>query len=63
MTEHLLSLEAQFKRYFPEPKEQEAAFVRNPFSTALDESQDQFRGLQNNSSAHDAFQEIAISQF
>ena len=36
-TEHLQSFEAEFKRYFPELKEQEAAFVRNPFSTALDE--------------------------
>ena len=63
MTEHLLSFEAEFKRNFPEPKEQEAAFVRNPFSTALDELQDQFCDLQNDSSAHDAFQEIAISQF
>ena len=63
ITEHLLSFEAEFKRYFSEPKEQEAAFVRNPFSTALDELQDQFCDLQNDSSAHDDFQEIAISQF
>ena len=63
ITERLLSFEAEFKRYFPEPKEQEAAFVRIPFSTALDELQDQFCDLQNDSSAHDAFQEIAISQF
>ena len=32
ITEHLQSLEAEFKRQFPEPKEQEAGFVRNPFS-------------------------------
>ena len=63
ITEHLLSFEAEFKRYFPERKEQEAAFVRNPFSTALDELQDQFCNLPNDLSAHDAFQEIAISQF
>ena len=46
ITEHLLSFEAEFKRYFSEPKEQEAAFVRNPFSTALDELQEQFCDLQ-----------------
>ena len=40
ITEHLLTFEAKFKRYFPELKEQEAAFVRNPFSTALNELQD-----------------------
>ena len=44
-------------------REQEAAFVRNSFSTALDESQDQFCDLRNDSYAHNAFQEIAISQF
>ena len=37
VTQHLQSFEAEFKRYFPKPKEQAAAFVRNPFSTALDE--------------------------
>ena len=63
ITQHLQSLETEFKRYFPEPKKQKAAFVRNPFSTALDELQDQFCDLQNDSSAHDALSEIAISQF
>ena len=38
ITEHLQSLENEFKRYFTELKEQEAAFVRSPFSTALDVS-------------------------
>ena len=33
VTEHLLSFEAEFERYFPEPKEQEAGFAQNPFST------------------------------
>ena len=36
ITQHLQSLKTEFKRYFPELKEQEVAFVRNPFSTALD---------------------------
>ena len=63
ITELLLSFKAEFKRYFSEPKEQKAAFVQNPFSTALDELQNQFCDLENDSSAHDAFQEIAISQF
>ena len=39
ITEHLQSFEAEFKRYFPKPEQQEAAFVRNQFSTALDELQ------------------------
>ena len=37
ITEHFQSFEDEFKRYFPEPEEQETAFVRNQFSTALDE--------------------------
>ena len=50
-----------FKRYFPELKDQEAAFVRNPFSTSLnvanipDELLDQFCDHQNHSSARDFF--------
>ena len=63
ITQHLQSFEVEFKRYFREPKEQEAAFVRNPFSTTVDELQEQFCDFKNDSSAHDAFQEIAISQF
>ena len=58
-----------FKQYFPELKEKEAAVVRNPFSTALDvsdildELQDQFYDLQNDSFARDVFQEMALTQF
>ena len=58
-----------FKQYFPELKEKEAAVVRNPFSTALvvsdilDELQDHFYDLQNDSSVRDVFQEMALSQF
>ena len=33
ITQHLQSLETEFKRYFPELKEKEAALIRNPFST------------------------------
>ena len=53
-----------FKQYFPELKEKEAAVVRNPFSTAedvsdiLDELQDKFYDLQNDSFARDGFREI-----
>ena len=36
VTQHLQSFETEFKRYFPELKEQEAVFVQNPFSTSLD---------------------------
>ena len=42
ITEHLQSFEAEFKRYFPEPKKQEVAFIRNPFSTALEELKTNF---------------------
>ena len=38
ITQHLQSLETEFKRYFPELKEQKVAFVRITFSTALDVS-------------------------
>ena len=69
ITQHLQSLETVFKRYFPKLQEKEAAFARNQFSTALDvsdildELQDQFYNLKNDSSARDVFQEIALSQF
>ena len=48
ITEHLQInlLNQSFKRYFPKPEEQEAAFVRNQFLTALDELQEQFCDLQ-----------------
>ena len=58
-----------FKRYFLELKKQKAAFVRNPFSTVLnvsdiqDELQYQFYDLQNDLSARNVFQEMALSQF
>ena len=67
-TQHLQTLETVLKRYFPELKEQEAAFVRNPLSTALnvsdirDKLQDQFYDHQNHSSARDVFQKMALSQ-
>ena len=69
ITQNLQSLETVFKRYFPELKEKEAAFVRNQFSTALDvndildELQDQFNDFKNDSSERDVFQEMAFSQF
>ena len=50
-------------------KLEEAAFVQNQFSTALDvsdfldELQDQFYYLQNDLSACDVFQDMALSQF
>ena len=52
-TRHLQTLETVLKRYFPELKEQDAAFVRNPLSSALnvsdipDKLQDQFYDHQN----------------
>ena len=64
ITQHLQSLETGFKKYFPELKEKEAAFVRSQFSTALDvsdilnELQDQFYDLKNDSFVRDVFQEM-----
>ena len=66
-TQHFQPLTTVLKRYFPELKEQEAAFVRNPLSTALnvsdipDKLQDQFYDHQNHSSARDVFQKMALS--
>ena len=51
----------------PELKKQEAAFIWNLFSTALnvsdipDELHDQFYDHQNHSSARDVFQKMALS--
>ena len=69
ITQHLQSRKTEFKRYFPELKEQEAIFVGNLFLTTLDvsgipdELLDQFYDLQNGSSARDVFQEMALFQF
>ena len=69
ITQHPQSLKTEFKRYFPELKEQEGVFVRNPFSSALDvddipdELQNQFYDIRNDSSARDVFQERPLSQF
>ena len=62
-TQHLQTLETVLQRYFPELREQDAAFARNPLSTALnvsdipDKLQDQFYDHQNHSSARDVFSE------
>ena len=54
ITQHLQSLETVFKRYFPELKEKEAAFVRNQFATLLavsdilDELKDQIHDFKMN---------------
>ena len=67
--QHLQSFKTEFKQYFPELKQQKAAFVGNLLLTTLDvndipdELQDQFYHLQNNSSARDVFYEMALSQF
>ena len=69
ITQHLQSLETVFKRYFSKLEEQEAAFVRNSFSVAVNESdiphelQDQFYDHQNHSFTRDFFQKMALSQF
>ena len=69
ITQPLQSLKTEFKRYFSELKEEEAAFVGNLSLTTSDgsdipdELQDQFYDLQNDPSARDVFQEMALSQF
>ena len=61
ITQHLQSLETVFIQYFAELKEQEVAFIRNPFLTAvnvieiINELQDQFYDYQNHSSSWDFF--------
>ena len=66
--QHLQPLKTVLKQYFPELKEQEAAFVWNLFLTALNVSdipdvlQDQFYDHQNHSSARDVFQKMALFQ-
>ena len=51
ITQHLQSLQTELTRYFPELKENEVLFARNPFSAVLDvidipdELQDQFWNL------------------
>lgn len=55
ISEHLESLENEFQRYFRELTDEEAALVRNPFSTSLDvasipdEIQDEFIDMRNDS--------------
>ena len=52
-------MEYKFQHYFPELKEEEAIFARNPFSNSLDvsdiadEMQEQFIELKNDSTARD----------
>ena len=66
--QHLQLFKTVLKQYFPELKEQEAAFVWNLFLTALNVSdipdvlQDQFYDHQTHSLARDVFQEMALSQ-
>jgi len=67
--DHLQSLEIEFQWYFSEQKEEEDAFVRNPFSiflaiaNVLDEVQNQFFDLRNHSSAHHIFHKMPFSRF
>ena len=64
---YLHSLEIEFQWYFPELKEEETALMRNPFTTSLvianilDELQDQFCDLWNDSSSRDIFHEMPLS--
>jgi len=62
--DHLHSFEIEFQRYFHKFKEEEAALLRNTFSTSLvianilDELQGQFYDIRNDSSARDIFHEM-----
>ena len=66
--DHLQSLEIEFHWYFSELKEEDA-FLRNSYSTSpaiadiLDEVQDLFCDLGNDSSAHDTLHEMLFSWF
>lgn len=66
---HLDSLDEQFERYFPELTQEDAALVRNPFSSSLDvaslpdEIQDEYLDLRNDSSSRDLFREKDLNQF
>ena len=68
ITEHLQSLEKEFECYFPD-RSQEQDLVRNPFCTELDVSsildniQDEFLDLRNDSSARDLFRVKFVTQF
>ncbi|XP_042222788.1 protein FAM200A-like [Homarus americanus] len=63
ITQHLKSLENEFKRYSPEFEEEEGKLLRNPFSGTLDIAtipnyvQDKFLDLKNDFAAKDLYQE------
>ena len=56
--EHLSTFESEFERYFPEIKNDELVFVKNPFSFSveklLDKCQEEFFELVNDSSERQA---------
>ena len=62
-------MELEFQHYFPELKKQEATLARNPFSNSLDvsdvldEMQEQFIELKNDSAARGIYHEKSLSQF
>ena len=67
--EPLQSMEYEFEHYFPELKEEEAILARNPCSNSLDvsdildEMQEQFIELKNDSTARDIYHEKPLSHF
>ncbi|XP_042240162.1 SCAN domain-containing protein 3-like [Homarus americanus] len=69
ITQHLKSLENEFKKYFPEFEEKDGKLVRNPFSSTLDiatihnDVQDKFLDPKNDSAAKDVYEERSLTVF
>ena len=69
ITEHLQSLENEFKKYFPDLEEGSDVFPRNPFSVMMDiatipeEVQDELFELRNDSAGREIFMTKSLSQF
>ena len=65
--QHLVELESEFIRYFPDIDDDELALVRNPFILPVekvpDDFQDEFLELKADSCARDLFNEKSITEF
>ena len=69
ISEHLQSLEKEFRKYFPDLAEGVETFPRNPFLSKLnietvpDEVQDELLDLRNDSAGREIFKEKSLSEF
>ena len=65
--QHLVELESEFIRYFPDIDDDELALIRNPFILPVekvpDDFQDEFLELKADSCARDLFNEKSITEF